>query len=318
MRILLILLVLPICVIAQPVINQYPSLSVSADARGWGMGGAGIASASTRQALGANVSKTAFAQYFHQAGASYIPWMRSVSDDAKLMRLDYVGAVSNTSALGLAINFLDMGSVAMRNEYGATLGYYHANEFNVGGSYALQLGSTASLGATMRLIGSKYFEDGFVNRYSVSGDIGYAQFLSFGDGAKLEWGATISNLGANINLPTTAGIGMSYSFHDQQNNQFCFALDGSRLISAKQIRLNTGAEWAYAEQFFARAGIGIETVSDGNRKFISLGCGYKGFVNDQSWGLDLFYLIPFGTKAVQSPFQNTLGLTLSLNIGNFQ
>jgi hypothetical protein len=56
----------------------------------------------------------------------------------------------------------------------------------------------------------------------------------------------------------------------------------------------------------------------GNRKFFSLGAGYKGFVSDQSWGFDIHWLVPFGTATVASPFQNAYGITLSLNLGSFQ
>lgn len=318
MRTILFILLLPLCGLAQPVISNFPSLSIHGSAAGWGMGDAGIAVVTPAQALNYNVAKCAFTQYFHSTSASYIPWMRSITDDAKFIRADYLGSINNSSAAGFTINYLDLGNVAMRNDYGATLGLYRSGEFNVGGSYALQLGANHSLGTTMRLIGSRYFEDGIVSRYSLCGDIGYYGFASISDAGKLEWGATVTSIGPAINLPTTAGIGLGYSFHDQASNQFNFAVDASRLLNDKSIRINGGAEWGYAEQFFLRGGLSLESADKGNRKFFSLGCGYKGFVSDQAYALDLFYLVPFGTKAVQSPYQQTLGLTLSLNLGSFQ
>lgn len=318
MKQFLIIFLLPVFAFAQPVVNNYPSLSLHGSARGWGMGDAGIASATQGQSLNYNVAKTAFTQYFHQASADYIPWMRSVNEDAKFMRVDYLASLNNTSAAGIAINYLDLGNVAMRNDYGATLGLYRSAEFNVAGSYALQLGANASLGTTLRLIGSRYFEEGMVNRYSVCGDIGYYHSASLSEGATLEWGAVVSNLGPAINLPTTAGLGVAYRFHDQANSQYHFTLDASRLFTDKSIRINAGAEYGYAEQFFLRGGVSLENADKGNRKFISLGAGYKGFVSDQQWGLDFLYLVPFGVKAGLSPFDRMMGLTLSLSIGSFQ
>lgn len=318
MRKLLLCCLLPLTVIAQPVVNTFPSLSLHGAARGWGMGDAGIASANAIQALNYNVAKAAFTQYFHQASASYLPWMRSINEDAKFMRVDYLRSLNNTSAFGIALNYLDLGNIAMRNEYGATLGLYRSNEFNLGGSYALQLGGNASLGTTMRFIGSRYFENGMVKQYSMCGDLGYYQFAHLNDDAKLEWGATVTNLGAAINLPATAGIGIAYSVHNQGNNQYSFCMDASRLLKDNSIRLNAGAEYGFAEQFFLRGGVSLENQNKGNRKFFSLGTGYKGFVSDQAYGLDFFYLIPFGVKAVQSPFQHALGLTLYLHIGSFE
>jgi len=67
-----------------------------------------------------------------------------------------------------------------------------------------------------------------------------------------------------------------------------------------------------------RGGLSWEHADRGNRKFVSLGVGYKGFVNDQSWGLDVHYLVPYGPSGNLSPYQHGFGLTLVINIGNFE
>lgn len=322
MKLILFIVIIPVIAFSQsvPVINTFPSLTIGTHSRGWGMGNSGIAAATENQQLGFNAAKTAFAQNFHQASVSYLPWMRSISSDSRLLHADYLGPIGNTSALGFAINYLDLGNVSIRDDNGATLGVYHSNDFNIGTSYALQLGGNASLGVTMKFLGSRYYSTAVQNQYSFCGDVGYYKYFGIGDGAKLEFGAVVSNLGPSINLPASGAIGIAYTNHSQSGDQFSFSLDAARLLKDewKGIRINAGAEYGFDEQFFLRGGISLENKLKGNRKFFSLGAGYKGFVSDQAYGIDLHYLVPFGVVAAVSPYQNAFGITLSLNIGNFQ
>lgn len=86
----------------------------------------------------------------------------------------------------------------------------------------------------------------------------------------------------------------------------------------REIRVNAGAEFAYDKSFFLRAGLSLENETKGNRKFVGLGVGYKGVINDQSYAIDFHYLVPFGTVSAISPFQNRWGINLQFNIGSFQ
>ncbi|MES2006375.1 MAG: PorV/PorQ family protein [Bacteroidota bacterium] len=322
MRAMLILLLLPVCVWSQGdlVLTSYPSLTIAASSRGWAMGGTGIAGSTENQSLSFNVAGTAFTQNLHQASVYYTPWLPGVSTDAKFVHADYLGSLGNTSALGFAVNFLNMGTIAVRDDNGATLGLYKANEYNIGMSYALQLGGSASLGAKFTFLGQSIPGGSIKNTFSICGDLGYYQSTQLGDASHLlSWGATVRNLGANNHLPSSAGIGLAYRQHSQSNDQFMFTLDASRLLEDdwKGLRISTGAEYAFDEMFFLRGGVTFENKSKGNRKYFSLGAGYKCFVSDQSWMLDLHYLVPFGFDGGVSPFQNSYGLTLSFNIGNF-
>ena len=86
----------------------------------------------------------------------------------------------------------------------------------------------------------------------------------------------------------------------------------------REITINAGAEYAFDKQFFLRGGVSLESRFKGNRKFVGLGVGYQGILNDQSWGLDFHYLIPVATIGAVSPFQNSWGFTLRFNFGNFE
>jgi hypothetical protein len=156
---MLLLILLPFAVVAQsPVITAFPSLQIAGSSRGVAMGGVGVASAAENQQLYYNAAKSAFLQNFHQASVSYTPWMSAVSSDTRFLSLTYAGNVFNTSALGLTVNYLDLGTIAMRDNNGATLATYKSREYNVGASYALQLNERASVGVGLRLLGQNAFE----------------------------------------------------------------------------------------------------------------------------------------------------------------
>lgn len=322
MKILIIILLLPFCAAAQnPEVTNFPSLTIAGSGRGWGMGDNGIASSVSNQSQFYNIARSAYQQHFHTASVSYQPWLPGVSNDARFISAGYLGSVGNSSALGFSVNYLSLGSVALRNDYGATLGLYKSSEYNIAGSYALQLNENHSLGVALRFIGQDLQPGIAKSVYSFCGDIGYYGQMHLSSSSQLlQWGAVVRNLGPNINLPSAAGVGIAYQQTDVTGNQFTVSLDASRLLKEEwqAIRVNAGAEYGFNEQFFLRGGVALENKIKGNRKFFSFGAGYKGFVSDQSWGFDIHYLVPFGITTVASPFQHAYGITLSLNLGSFQ
>jgi hypothetical protein len=347
---MLFLILLPFAVVAQsPVITAFPSLQVPGSSRGLAMGNTGVASSQENQQLYYNAAKSAFLQNFHQVSVSYTPWMRAVSSDTRFLSLSYAGNVFNTSALGLTVNYLDLGTIAMRDNNGATLTSNKSREYNVGASYALQLNERASVGVALRLLGQNAFDNGPRNVMSVCGDVSYYQFVELGDvNRRIEWGATFSNVGPKISygvsktpLPMNLGVGVGYSAMDEEGSVFSVGLDLNKLLvpastagdkgilagmvasfgeSAQLglLRINSGIEYGYLGEFFLRGGVSLENKNRGNRTFFGLGVGYKGFVMDQSWGIDFHYLVPFGIVSAVSPFSNSFGFSLRVNFGNFK
>lgn len=333
MKTILILLLFPAILSAQSpapvVVTDYPSLSIPASSRGMGMGDAGIASATENQQLYYNVAKTAFTQNFHQASATYMPWLSVISNDTRYMNVNYLANVSNSSSFGVALSYLSLGELSVRDDNGATISTYRASEYNLMGSYALQIGAKASLGASFHVLGQNAFTNAPKNNFNVCGDVSYYQFKELGDASKIfSWGAVVSNLGPKVNtaggeaaLPATVGVGVAYKNIDAgSGDQYSFSFDAKRLLADdwKAVQYSAGAEYGFAGAFFLRGGVSYENSERGNRKYFALGAGYKGFISDQSWGLDFHYLVPFGTLTAISAYQNGWGFTLSLSFGNFQ
>ncbi|HXO73992.1 MAG TPA: PorV/PorQ family protein, partial [Puia sp.] len=82
----------------------------------------------------------------------------------------------------------------------------------------------------------------------------------------------------------------------------------------KSLQFSLGAEYAYQDQFFFRAGYYYEDPTKGDRKYFSVGVGLKYNV----MGLNFSYLVPSGSGTNRNPLSNTLrfGLTFDLDGSN--
>jgi len=74
----------------------------------------------------------------------------------------------------------------------------------------------------------------------------------------------------------------------------------------REFFIGTGVEYAYDEKFFVRGGYFYEHETKGNRKYFTLGAGFKYNV----FTLDFSYLIP---TTQRNPLENTLRFTLLFN-----
>lgn len=278
------------------------------------MGDAGIAAASGNQMIGYNVGKTVFTHHFHQASFTYLPWMRNLFQDTKFIRADYLKTMGESTTLGAGILYLDMGNFTMRDDNGASLAIFRNTAFSVGGSVGLRLSESAGIGANLRLAGARGFESGPVNRYGASGDVQFYQSIG-----KFSVGVVMNHLGNGLWQQSEMGLGFAYGDLDEAK-EWSVGFDLRKPFKGRwaDIRYSLGGEFGFQESFFIRSGIQFEGSKAGNRKSISIGAGYKGFVEDQSLSIDIHYLIPFGIKAAFAPMQHAYGLSLNLNLGNFQ
>jgi Type IX secretion system protein PorV len=80
----------------------------------------------------------------------------------------------------------------------------------------------------------------------------------------------------------------------------------------KELQISAGAEYAYNNQFWLRAGYFYENKYKGNRRYFTAGVGVKYNV----FGLNFSYLIPTGAgNTVQNPLSNTLRFSLVFDFG---
>lgn len=84
--------------------------------------------------------------------------------------------------------------------------------------------------------------------------------------------------------------------------------DGTNQLNSLQASL--GAEYAYNDQFFVRAGYFYENKNRGNRKFFSVGAGF----NIDQMNFNFSYLVPSGSGVTRNPLSNTLRFGIVFNI----
>lgn len=177
---------------------------------------------------------------------------------------------------------------------------------------------------------------------SVAADIGifYNKQLQSTRGSSLSLGATISNIGAKITysdsdnkdfLPTNLRLGSAFTTSLDGHNTLTFLLDFNKLLvptidknqtllsgmfssftdapggfseEVHEITTSMGVEYWYEHVFAARLGYFLEAYDKGNRKYLTLGAGFR----KKSFGFDIAYLVP--TNKREHPLAETLRFTI--------
>ena len=177
---------------------------------------------------------------------------------------------------------------------------------------------------------------------SVAADIGifYTKQLQSARGSSLSLGATITNIGAKITysdsdnkdfLPTNLRLGSAFTTSLDGHNTVTFLLDFNKLLvptidknqtllrgmfssftdapggfseEIHEITTSMGVEYWYENVFAARLGYFLEAYDKGNRKYLTLGSGFR----KKSFGFDIAYLVP--TNKREHPLAETLRFTI--------
>jgi len=185
---------------------------------------------------------------------------------------------------------------------------------------------------------------------SVAADIGvyYNKPLKGTRSNNLALAAVISNIGAKISytdpenadfLPTNLKLGGVFTTEVDMFNSFSFILDFNKLLvptiddgqtvlggmfssftdapggfeeEMKEIIVNMGVEYWYNKTFAGRVGYFLEAREKGNRKYLTLGVGFR---KDQ-FGIDVAYLVP--TNGRENPLAETIRFSLLLQVAGAQ
>ncbi|MEQ8927009.1 MAG: type IX secretion system outer membrane channel protein PorV [Fulvivirga sp.] len=139
-------------------------------------------------------------------------------------------------------------------------------------------------------------------------------------------------------IPTNLRLGSAFTTNLDPYNKITFALDFNKLLvpspqndgsekdesllngifgsfgdaegggseELKEVTISGGAEYWYNDTFAARVGYFLESEEKGNRKYLTMGLGFRY----QVFGVDFAYLIP---KEQEHPLAETLRFTLLFN-----
>ena len=186
------------------------------------------------------------------------------------------------------------------------------NASNIGSKISYDGGQTNQFIPTnLRLGASIMIPVDAYNTFSISADVNklmvptkptYSQFLSekglvdeVGDYYRADYENYLSEVGYNEMSPIT---GIFKSFADAP---------GGFKEELQEVYWGVGVEYAYNNQFFLRGGYHYENEYKGNRKYFTLGTGFKMSV----FSLDAAYLI---STAQSNPLDQTLRFTLSFDM----
>lgn len=178
----------------------------------------------------------------------------------------------------------------------------------------------------------------------------YTKPLQSARNSSLSLGAQISNIGAKLSytdnnnkdfLPTNLRLGGAFTTQLDPFNTLTFLLDFNKLMvpsvldsasedktllsgmfgsfsdapgggseELREIMTSVGIEYWYREIFAARLGYFLEAEEKGNRKYMTVGVGFR----KNNFGIDVAYIVP--TNQREHPLAETLRFTILLQIPN--
>ncbi len=228
------------------VTSAVPFLRITPDARSGGMGDVGIATSTDANSAFSNLAKTTFATSNSGVAINYVPWLRDLSvQDVYLASLSGFYKIDDESAFSASLRYFSLGSIQFTDNLGNDLQTFRPREFAFDAGYSRKLSAKSSLGIGLRYINSN-LASGTVNGVSykagssVAGDIHYYHHGAKENGEGLNWGATLSNLGAKISytsdanqkdfIPANLGLGLAYTKVFDEENKITFAADVHKLL----------------------------------------------------------------------------------------
>lgn len=177
----------------------------------------------------------------------------------------------------------------------------------------------------------------------------YTKQLQGTRSSTLSLGAQISNIGAKISytdnnnkdfLPTNLRLGGAFTTEFDPFNNITFILDFNKLMvpspganrdtvsllsgmfgsfsdapggakeEFQEFMTSVGIEYWYRDLFAGRLGYFNENVNKGNRKYLTMGVGFR----KNNFGIDVAYVVP--TNQREHPLAETLRFTLLMQIRN--
>jgi Type IX secretion system protein PorV len=228
------------------VTSAVPFLRITPDARSGGMGDIGIATNPDANSNFINIAKTPFNSGSFGIGINYVPWLRDLSvNDVYLATLSGYYKFDEQQAISLGFRYFSLGNIQFTDQLGNNLQTYKPREFALEAGYSRKLSRKNALGLAIRYIHSNLATGTFsTGTYkagsSVAGDLHFFHHGAKENGAGLNYGLTLSNLGSKISyssnandkdyIPANLGLGVAYTKVFNESNKITFGLDLNKLL----------------------------------------------------------------------------------------
>lgn len=230
------------------VTTAVPFLRISPDARAGGMGDVGIATSPDANSAFWNLAKTPFNSNKGGVSITYTPWLKGLDiNDVYLASLSGFYKLDENQAISGSLRYFSLGNIQFTDNNGTELGQYRPREFALDAGYSRKLSDKLGLGITLRYINSS-LASGDPNNSgtiykpgtSVAADLSMFHNGVNEDGSGLNYGVTLSNLGAKISytndatqkdyIPANLGLGVAYTKVFDQDSKITFGLDIHKLL----------------------------------------------------------------------------------------
>ncbi len=225
-----------------------PFLLIAPDARGGGMGDAGVASSPDANSQHWNAAKYAFIDKDFGISVSYAPWLRKLVNDINLAYLGAYKRITKRQVVAMSLRYFSLGNITFTDINGSSIGNYKPNEFALDVSYGYKFTNTLSGAIALR-----YIYSNLTGGISVAGAASNAGQAAAADvniyyqkpikvskmNTTVAFGLNISNIGNKISytenldkdfIPTNLRIGASYLMNFDKHNSLGVMLDLNKLL----------------------------------------------------------------------------------------
>lgn len=233
-----------------PVGYTVPSLTISPDARGAGMGDLGAATSADVNSQFWNPAKYVFAESDAGLSFSFTPWLRQLVDDINLSYLTGYWRFDERRALSASLRYFSLGEIVMTDYSGEPYTTAFPNEFAFDVAYSQKLFDNFSAAAALRLIysdlnnGKNLASSGSEVYPGVAVAADVAMYyrtpvqMYTGDGT-FALGLNASNIGSKISydefassyfIPTNLRLGASFDYPIDDYQRLSFSADAYKML----------------------------------------------------------------------------------------
>lgn len=236
---------------SNPITTAVPSLLISPDSRGSGMGDIGVASSSDINSQHHNAAKYVFNKSVFGISMSYSPWLKELVGDIDLAYLAAFVKLSDMDAIGFSLRYFSMGAIQFTDYFGYPIGGERSpHEFAIDLSYNRKFSDNFSMAVTPRFIYSNLASNVEVGGIDMKPGMAGAADVSFFyeqdfksstfENQAVRAGLVVSNIGNKISytngslyrdfLPTNLRLGASYTMGFDRYNKLSIIGEVSKLL----------------------------------------------------------------------------------------
>ena len=294
------------------ITTAVPFLTIAPDARGGGMGDAGVATTADANSMHYNPAKYAFIESKLGFSAAYSPWLRALVNDINLAYIAGYYRLDDKQTLAASLRFFSLGDITFTDNAGNVIGNFRPNEFAVDGTYSRKFSDTWSGAVVARFIYSDLTQGQVVQGQqtkagtSIAADVAvyHQRELNWRkvDNAEFAFGINISNIGQKISytdattekdfIPTNIKFGPRLTIDLDDYNRLSFTADINKLLVP-------------TPPIYAQDSLGNQIVDDNGNKVIA--AGMDSDVSVVSGMVQSWYDAPNGFEEEMREFYFSIG-----------